>query len=809
VIAGKQEGPPVRTRNFRRKRIGVLLCVCGVGIFVGAMIFLGNSNLFMGVPSQGIEPVDKERGQAGRIVEPVYEEANGEPPIAAGGRIPISGWSTEEVPEIALGAAELAVSVRWSGSGEPASGILIEVLARTGDFRRGYATDEEGTARFSDVPCGMVVVYSDRGTRDKLELKEGDNPHTIILAAGNIVAVRVEDMAGRRVARARILGGASSSETLNAILSLTNQEGEATISGLEWGSVVCATHDDWTPSPLRAIRVHDNQPAVITLRLGEYKGTVLTGQVVGETGAGISSFVAVESLRPSGVNYRLGLLTDDNGKFEATGLPCGELSVTAQAEGYPRWSDNVEMNEGSVRHLRIVLVAGVEMQGRVWSSDNRPVAGASVWVFSKENEDLRKGRTDNLGRYRLPGVAVGEIAAGAYHSAYGRQERDLTITAGAHKGHDFTLVAGLGIVGNLLDSNDAPLAGWTVGIVRVESENRSWVHAGKVDKDGQFEVWNCDDAYYDLEARSPSLWCRAPVLVAEQQRPGAPRTTYRIGIQDVPASLLVGRIVHQDGSPHAGARGQVRKVGERAFRTIDIERSTGEWSVGPIREGEYEVSFEAPKCAAIAFYCIVGRDQRVDAGDIRLPAAGMLKIELDGPFQSGAYRRLACNMELLNPDGVAPPLAKQVRWELSQVRRFRTDGRTITRSDVVPGNYRISITGQHVEDCATEVRVQVGTTAEIFVHLKPVFSRTLEFAELPSALKLEVTSLRLRDSGDKCIREKHFEGGARGLQSWYCERLRHGQYAVEVVFDNGISRTGEFAIAEKSALEAVEVVHLQ
>jgi Carboxypeptidase regulatory-like domain len=103
----------------------------------------------------------------------------------------------------------------------------------------------------------------------------------------------------------------------------------------------------------------------------------------------------------------------EDGLFEITDLPAGELHLTTKLEGYATDHLSISLNNGETRYVEFYLTKGKTVRGVVFDQSNTPITGARVNVgYVREATDLSavtasyewekvEAVTDRLGRYEI------------------------------------------------------------------------------------------------------------------------------------------------------------------------------------------------------------------------------------------------------------------------------------------------------------------------------------------------------------------------------------------------------------------------
>lgn len=233
------------------------------------------------------------------------------------------------------------------------------------------------------------------------------------------IAGRVIDPDGRPVDRAMV----ACEDRDHALNAGTDDDGRFTLPGEAEGCQAVASHASFLSSTRVALVA--GRLNVLSLE----RGGAIEGEVVDERGGGVAEAqIAVESYQGPGLGSaptgQVKGIDDPRGAFRWEGLTAGTYVLTAGAPGRPPARSRpveVERNRTS-GHVRIVLVAGAVLAGRVLDMETRrPIAGASVNFDTLTTTSLGSGgfaTTDASGAYALPGAPPGPFSIRVAHPSY-------------------------------------------------------------------------------------------------------------------------------------------------------------------------------------------------------------------------------------------------------------------------------------------------------------------------------------------------------------------------------------------------------
>ena len=149
-------------------------------------------------------------------------------------------------------------------------------------------------------------------------------------------------------------------------------------------------------------------------------------------------------------------------RYESIG-DCGEgtYSLSVEAADFEVFRQEGIRLDRPGRELEIVLRRGLRLEGRVLSSaSGKAVPGATI-VFRQSEEDLRVVQANELGEYRVSGLAAGDgwdltVYADGYSTIY---VEDFEIKASPeHQTFDFHLDPAAVLAGRVVDASDAPVS---------------------------------------------------------------------------------------------------------------------------------------------------------------------------------------------------------------------------------------------------------------------------------------------------------------------------------------------------------------
>jgi len=515
------------------------------------------------------------------------------------------------VPE-ALGS--LLVRVTWWDK-TPAEAVRARVepawSAGNPSWRALEAvTDGEGTFRLERLPPGTALAVFDRSGGYGAEILAGrEATLEVELERGFDVTGVVLDPAERPVGGAEVWLSYSFTFDSGSVVARTGADGRFRVRSCQGGSIG-ARAPRFAPSLLLPLRASEGGELALELVLmgpgGELSGTVLDPEgnpvpsalvLVGETRPGVRSGAGVPvggsrsitGLRAPARETR----TDAEGRYSVTGLDPGVQPVTVRAAGFAIERAEEEIFEHGSSTRDLVLAPGVDLVGRVVTSDGRP-ARAEVSSGIPVGWLAFLTTTDEDGRFRLEDLAPGEFEVSAEGQA-GRASATLRGAAGETVVWEPVLARGGALRGVLVDERGAGVAGY---FILVEDESPRTEDACnslggvKTDAEGRFLIEGLGQHAHRIEAHplGPVLF---PVALATGVFPEREDVRLQITSESRPSVWIAGTVV--DASGEAVANAQVRPVNRAHRRSPTITTDGGgNFELGPYPPGTWQLDVQPP-----------------------------------------------------------------------------------------------------------------------------------------------------------------------------------------------------------------------
>lgn len=432
-------------------------------------------------------------------------------------------------------AASMTGTVRSDPEGEGIPGVLVVAY----DLRLGYIYDEtniQGEYNLTGLHAGPWRVravppdtlnrlvrfypnereYCDAGV---VEVGETDlHEIDLSLSAGGELRGRLLDSAGLPVAEAEVeLEGLSTANTGQSRGATTDEDGTFVVRGLDSDPGVpadwsCRVNVDGWPSQYLGQTYDPDEAEAIPVTLGEtadagdralLDGILVRGAVSGPDGPLPETYVHVYA-----TSQVVTVVTDEDGTYEAAGLPPGSVLSWASAEGlaltyYPdhdRPTDWIEApDEGTIvedMDLALPDEAIFNLDLSPADGEEADLSGVTALLYNDEGTVAFGARPDTDGVLQIDGLYGGDYRLFVYASDEGYFDgfaqldgEDQWFTLAHGEDNDLgsiLLDRSASISGTIVDETGEPVYGGYV--LAYPSDDDLDVEAAVADQDGVFSL---------------------------------------------------------------------------------------------------------------------------------------------------------------------------------------------------------------------------------------------------------------------------------------------------------------------------------
>jgi len=345
-----------------------------------------------------------------------------------GGPVTISAKGTAPGVVVTLRRGATVEGTVVDATGLPILGAEVE--ARESGRRLAAAfSDEAGLYHLDRVSGRLVIRASAPGhgaAESEVTIREAEEGRTLevpftLSPAGGSLSGRVVDASGRPVRGAEVEARGAAGVGARAT---TDDLGRFRLGGVPDGAVrVVARHPDYAGAELHAEAGADALEIALPFG-GGVRGDVRDAHTRGP--------ILAFTVRASGPGPTV-TRTFEKGEFELRGLAPGRWTFTIEAKGFATHQEPIDVAAGRdvgqvTREVRIDLVQGATVAGIVYDRHGEVVSGATV-----ECGGVR-GTTDVQGKFRLSGVAPGDVPVKAHHPEAGDGQRLVPLRSGDELG---------------------------------------------------------------------------------------------------------------------------------------------------------------------------------------------------------------------------------------------------------------------------------------------------------------------------------------------------------------------------------------
>ncbi len=520
--------------------------------------------------------------------------------------------------------SSLAGSVRDSVSQKPLAGasLVISAAGGLGGLNPNTASyraiaDSGGKYTLPSLPSGSYSVNLSMPNyvtaRSEVELKPGEN------VTRNLSALRAATVSGsiidsgrKALAAARLLSINTGAQPFFPL----NRFGGLRASSAPDGSFVLRNVSPEVELEIVAsVRgLPEARSAAMKLTSGEKKsglvitipaGLKLSGLVTDTKGNPIANARVFTSATPQDapgmvrlgnlpVNDEDALFTGRDGKFSAQ-LKEGQYELLVRAEGFaPNRVRGLRLT-AETEPLKIILVPGVEITGRVVRKSGEGVAEVTIVTSSGQGEQVR---TAADGSFVLTGLAEGQTMVIAI-----RPEefiREMRTVSAPKRDLIIELPAGGTIRGRVVDkSSKKPVTDFRIGTGEVRAGGGGMM----MRMPATYRSVHSDDGSFLLEnvpLKSSELTVQAPGF-AEGKLSGFTleegKVLENLEIALEPGSTLTGRITSSEGTAIAGASIRMERAGDDSPMPQFAEKRTttdsnGDYKLESLPSGELSIVFD-------------------------------------------------------------------------------------------------------------------------------------------------------------------------------------------------------------------------
>lgn len=411
-------------------------------------------------------------GESKGSSEPVATDPSPAPTAPAQAHSETSGPDRQQVAAQLQMDADPIGSLRLEGvvlddADDPVAGAVVYVDARP---PRTATTGADGSFGFDALVGRRYTLRARAGDQVGgplvLELTDSSDPAVIRLRAGGVMEITVVSRDGARP----ISGATIGVEELRDLTAATDAEGKASLRGVPigWGMLVVRASGYATSRT--PFRVPEAAAAALRQRIELEPGIAIRGLVIDEGGkpVGGARVVARANAAPWEPVDVLGqgVTTDRAGRFTIEALSAGSYRFLAVHDEYaPGSSELVAISESSQPEVRIGVVRGAVVAGRVFDAAGAPAAWArvSLTTAAGQRSDWGGGTQRMIvagerGEFRIRGLARAEVSVYASTASASSDIVSIDLRTRAESNLELRLTVLGTIAGTVLDEAGQPIA---------------------------------------------------------------------------------------------------------------------------------------------------------------------------------------------------------------------------------------------------------------------------------------------------------------------------------------------------------------
>lgn len=628
------------------------------------------------------------------------------------------------------GTGRLLGTVRWADDESPVPGLALrlDVVQTLSERLRAPSTRSapDGRFVFEDVPATTYLLVSALGGTERVTVAGGGVTEVdLLVPRGTPVEGLVVDENARPVADAAIWLSERNAHDFGEVVARSDAEGRFAIASVDGSRWIGARARGYRGSAISLVeRGKASRRLELTLVRGDARVRGFVRGPEGQPRAG-----AAVLAQPRGeADWRLGLdgsqqrtwvpvvgRSDEQGAFALEGLPPGELVVCAHAPGCGKASTELLVATGGVGEVVLDLTRAARVHGCVTDAGGEPVRRAFL-AFARGEIDSTWAICDEAGRFETDVVSPGEVAVEVWVNRSPALTTKLVLSPGETREWNPVLGRSGALRGTVVDSRNAPLAGFSVAAFR---ETRG-IGEVKTDADGRFVLEDLDATPLTLrvgvQPEGGKEHARLTVLVVEQVVPPREDLTLVVPDERLPSVTVRGRVLRADGSPAAGATLVLGGADGEVGHATAVVDPAGDVRLARVLPGDYWVTVQEPQHPTLH----LGRREfaaraDVDLGEIRLTAGGRIAVT---PRLAPGVGEGELEITVVDEAG-------------RHVGKLQRAGATY-RSPVVPsGGLTLVIAGAGVARSRHEVQVDAGRETSVDLFVERGLKRTVR-ARLPA-----------------------------------------------------------------------------
>jgi protocatechuate 3,4-dioxygenase beta subunit len=379
----------------------------------------------------------------------------------------------------------------------------------------------------------------------------------------------------------------------------------------------------------------------------------VSGRVVDDGGRAIAgarveidSDLAVPTLRADGttttpIGYQAA--SREDGSFEVAFIPPARRRMIVRATGYLPHDQWIESSDRDTPR-RIVMRAGVSIDGRLTNSDGTPAAGARVFAEKVPASISDPVHADENGLYRLEGIASGPTRLWAVDESGADTVATTVIDlqVGVEGRWDATLEPRAGWRLRIVDRAGKPIACCRVSFhvpvfaagTHPEEHHSAleafygWNRWGITDAEGRVVVRDGPEKPLDIQVFLPRAGSTFPTAELNAVPSSLDERVVTLDSDDRALATLTGSVRDAEGRPLAQGSLYLINQETESARIIALDAADGRFNITGIPPSTYRIQATAPKqgWADLGSHTL-SAGAVVDLGALTTPTLARLQVD--------------------------------------------------------------------------------------------------------------------------------------------------------------------------------------
>ena len=375
--------------------------------------------------------------------------------------VTLSGPSAKVDAQLGAGAQILGMVVLDSGA--PVANAEVRARSAAEATERATLTDDSGTFAMAGVAAGHYEVTAVKGGLGSAALRDVEipapSPLRIRMSGGGVIEGRLTGLTPAELHSATVQAWSTDGGNASAP---ADESGHYRMDGAPAGTVRvnASVRPPAGSARSAAMKSVQLQPGTtVTVDFDFAPDIVVSGRV---TRNGTPLAGVVVAFAPTSVAQRAArTVTDENGRYQITGIDNGGYTVTVLDVERGSYSTRFDVNGSSAFDIDL---KGIRVAGRVSDASSGAAIDNALIELRRSNAaapDLRSTLSDANGGFSFDDVVAGSFETRVQKAGYGAATVAVTVSEGGAPPVEVKLSPSSGLALRVVDGRDArPLNGW-------------------------------------------------------------------------------------------------------------------------------------------------------------------------------------------------------------------------------------------------------------------------------------------------------------------------------------------------------------